>query len=72
MKHTGLSLERIESSIERDNFMNPTEAQSFGIIDQVLTSPPKGSRGSNATGSFEKPKPIIVNATSEVPGTEKK
>ncbi|KAF2896132.1 hypothetical protein ILUMI_10045 [Ignelater luminosus] len=41
VKHTGLALERIEESIERDKFMSPTEAQEFGIVDKVLTSPPK-------------------------------
>lgn len=41
VKHTGLELPRIEQSMERDNFMSPTEAQDFGIIDKVLTSPPK-------------------------------
>ncbi|KAF5283357.1 hypothetical protein FQA39_LY04733 [Lamprigera yunnana] len=41
VKHTGLSLEKVEISMERDKFMNPTEAQEFGIIDKVLTSPPK-------------------------------
>lgn len=26
--------------MERDYFMSPVEAQEFGIIDKVLTSPP--------------------------------
>ncbi|OMJ23080.1 ATP-dependent Clp protease proteolytic subunit [Smittium culicis] len=36
--HTGQSLESIEKSMERDNFMTPTEALQFGLIDKVLTT----------------------------------
>ncbi|KAB0797301.1 hypothetical protein PPYR_08295 [Photinus pyralis] len=42
-KHTGLDLHKIEENIERDKFMNPSEAQKFGLIDKILTSPPKMS-----------------------------
>ncbi|KAK4871536.1 hypothetical protein RN001_015660 [Aquatica leii] len=41
VKHTGLPIEKIELSMERDKFMSPSEAQDFGIIDKILTSPPK-------------------------------
>ena len=34
-KHTGQSVEAIEEALERDNFMSPTEAQNFGIIDSI-------------------------------------
>ena len=34
-KHTGQSVEAIEEALERDNFMSPTEAQEFGIIDSI-------------------------------------
>ncbi|KAF7278050.1 ATP-dependent Clp protease proteolytic subunit-like [Rhynchophorus ferrugineus] len=37
-KHTNMSLEKVESSLERDNFMTPQEAMSFGLIDNVLTT----------------------------------
>lgn len=40
VKHTGLSLERIESSMERDKFMSPSMALEFGLIDKVLEHPP--------------------------------
>lgn len=40
MKHTGLPLERIEASMERDKFMGPLEAKEFGLIDNVLSQPP--------------------------------
>lgn len=35
--HTGQLLEKIEQDTERDFFMSPAEAQSYGLIDQVLT-----------------------------------
>ena len=35
--HTGQTLEIIEQSMERDNFMNPEVALTFGLIDQVTT-----------------------------------
>ncbi|CAH1377565.1 hypothetical protein MTP99_018968 [Tenebrio molitor] len=45
VKHTGLPLDQIERSMERDTFMGPAEAQTFGIIDKILTSPPKNKSG---------------------------
>ena len=36
-EHTGQTLEKIEQDTERDFFMSPAEAQSYGLIDQVLT-----------------------------------
>ncbi|EEB15671.1 ATP-dependent Clp protease proteolytic subunit, putative [Pediculus humanus corporis] len=41
VKHTGLSIEKIEQSMERDKFMNPSDAKEFGIIDKILNHPPK-------------------------------
>ncbi|GLH06027.1 Protein of unknown function [Gryllus bimaculatus] len=41
VKHTGLPLERIEQSMERDKFMSPQDAKEFGIIDKILDHPPK-------------------------------
>ncbi|CAH1981755.1 unnamed protein product [Acanthoscelides obtectus] len=41
VKHTGMPLEKIEAGMERDNFMSPNEALQFGLIDNVLTTPPK-------------------------------
>ncbi len=37
-KHTGQSLDRIESALERDFFMTPDMAKEFGLIDQVIDS----------------------------------
>ncbi len=36
--HTGQSMETIAKDTERDNFMDSTEAQTYGLIDKVLTS----------------------------------
>ena len=40
VKHTGQTLERIESKLERDTFMSADEARDFGLIDQVVESRP--------------------------------
>jgi ATP-dependent Clp protease, protease subunit len=40
VKHTGQSLDVIETSVERDKFLSPDEAKEFGIVDQVVTSRP--------------------------------
>ena len=34
-KHTGKSEDEIKIALERDNFMSPTDAQKFGIIDSI-------------------------------------
>ncbi|KAM5172188.1 ATP-dependent Clp protease proteolytic subunit, mitochondrial [Mantella aurantiaca] len=39
-KHTRQPLSVIESVMERDRYMSPTEAQEFGILDKVLVHPP--------------------------------
>ncbi len=38
--HTGQNLESIERAVERDKFMSPDEAKSFGLIDEVVTTRP--------------------------------
>jgi ATP-dependent Clp protease protease subunit len=35
--HTGQDLNVIEKNMERDNFMGPEDALSFGLIDKVIT-----------------------------------
>jgi ATP-dependent Clp protease protease subunit len=35
---TGKSAKVVEQAMERDNFMNPSEALEFGLIDKVLES----------------------------------
>jgi ATP-dependent Clp protease protease subunit len=34
-KHTGRTYDEIERALERDNFLSPEEAKTFGIIDSV-------------------------------------
>ena len=35
-KHTGQSVDKIKLALERDNFMSPDDAKSFGLIDKVV------------------------------------
>jgi ATP-dependent Clp protease protease subunit len=35
--HTGQPLERVEADIDRDYFMTPEEARTYGIIDSIIT-----------------------------------
>jgi ATP-dependent Clp protease, protease subunit len=35
-KHTGQPLKKIEADTDRDNFMDPTDAMKYGLIDKVL------------------------------------
>jgi len=37
-KHTGRSLDQIESDIERDKILTADMAKDFGIIDAVISS----------------------------------
>ncbi|XP_057181382.1 ATP-dependent Clp protease proteolytic subunit-like [Triplophysa rosa] len=36
-KHTGKSTKVIDNALERDNFMSPDEALSFGLIDKIVS-----------------------------------
>ncbi len=40
-KHTGQPLDRIAQDTERDYFMSGEEATQYGLIDEVITRPPK-------------------------------
>ena len=35
-KHTGKSVDEIKSALERDNFLTPDNAKTFGLIDKVV------------------------------------
>jgi ATP-dependent Clp protease, protease subunit len=37
-RHTGQSVDTIQRDTERDNFMSPSQAMEYGLIDQVLVS----------------------------------
>ncbi len=39
--HTGQPIDRIAEDSDRDFFMAPTEAKSYGLIDEVVTQRPK-------------------------------
>jgi ATP-dependent Clp protease protease subunit len=41
--HTGQELAKVEAAMERDNYMDPDEAQTFGLIDQVVSERPKSA-----------------------------
>jgi len=47
--HTGRPLEEIEKGMERDNFMSPEDALTFGLIDKVVTSREKAASDTPAT-----------------------
>lgn len=36
VKHTGQTLSMVETNMERDNFMDPTMAKKFGLIDNII------------------------------------
>jgi ATP-dependent Clp protease protease subunit len=40
VKHTGQPLEVISQAVERDNFLSPTQAKEFGLIDDVVINRP--------------------------------
>ncbi len=39
VQHTGQSEERIRHDFDRDFFMDPEQAQEYGIVDHILTTP---------------------------------
>lgn len=54
VKHTKKKLSDIEAAVERDRFMSPVDAKSFGLIDEVVQSrPPLADEGHS--GSETKP-----------------
>jgi ATP-dependent Clp protease protease subunit len=36
VKHCGQKLDKVESSLDRDNFMTPSEALKWGLIDEII------------------------------------
>ena len=39
--HTGQPLDVIESAMDRDNYMSAEEAETFGIVDEVINTRPE-------------------------------
>jgi len=42
VKHTGQKLEKVEAALERDNFMSPEDAKTWGLIDEIVENRGKG------------------------------
>src|SRR6187401_1900378 len=40
VKHTGQSIENIAKDTDRDFFLGPEEAKTYGLVDSVLSKPP--------------------------------
>jgi ATP-dependent Clp protease protease subunit len=40
-KHTGQPLEKIIHDTDRDFYLNPEQAVEYGLVDEILTKPPK-------------------------------
>ncbi len=40
-QHTGQTLDKIQKDTDRDYFMSAEESKAYGIIDEVITAPPK-------------------------------
>jgi ATP-dependent Clp protease protease subunit len=43
VKHTGQPLKKVETALERDNFMSPEEAKEWGLIDEIVVNREKSS-----------------------------
>ena len=41
VKHTGQPIDRILRDTDRDYYLDPVGAKEYGIIDEILTKPPK-------------------------------
>jgi len=41
VKHTGQPPEKITHDTDRDFYLNPEQAVEYGIVDEILTKPPK-------------------------------
>lgn len=50
-KHTGQPIEKISHDTERDYFMSGEEAKRYGLIDEVITRPPKVVKAAESSDS---------------------
>jgi len=55
VKHTGQSLKAIEDAMERDKFLSPDEAKTFGIIDEINVNRPVAAGSEGAQPTEKKP-----------------
>jgi ATP-dependent Clp protease protease subunit len=44
VKHTGQPLDKIAQDTERDYFLSADEAKRYGLIDEVISRPPKAMK----------------------------
>ena len=51
VKHTGQDLKTIEDAMERDRFMTPEEAKTFGLVDEVIAERPAADDPSRSKSS---------------------
>ena len=49
-----ISFSFLEKALDRDNFMSPVEAQSFGVVDHVLAHTPVGFMGNEDKNESDK------------------
>lgn len=42
-ENTGQKVEKIQLDMERDKWMDSEEAKKYGIVDAIITNPPKGA-----------------------------
>jgi ATP-dependent Clp protease protease subunit len=50
VKHTGQALDVISTAVERDNFLSPSQAKDFGLIDDVVINRPPREDDAKAKG----------------------
>jgi ATP-dependent Clp protease, protease subunit len=43
-RHSGRSAKEVSKACDRDNFMSPLEAKTFGLIDQIIEKDPLGGQ----------------------------
>jgi ATP-dependent Clp protease, protease subunit len=43
VRHTGQTIDKIATAVERDNFMSAEEAKAFGLVDEVVVKRPGGA-----------------------------
>jgi ATP-dependent Clp protease protease subunit len=46
-KHTGQTVAAVEKALDRDTYMTPEEAKTFGIIDEVMGRRPDGAEATS-------------------------
>ncbi|RMH13581.1 MAG: ATP-dependent Clp protease proteolytic subunit [Planctomycetota bacterium] len=44
-EHTGQSVEQVQKDSERDKYFTASEAKEYGLVDEVLSQPPKSAGG---------------------------